>query len=215
MTPTLKSNYSVYQENYDAAMKKKKQAQSFVSNIARLVFNKFDSSFMSEQQNIKNFDKFYAYNNQKIELTGLSPILPISHFLKQLNSNIVFGSNCIVTTDNNGIISNVDLSYTIVKRCSKSGMLGYKISISYDSNFEYQSLHYLKSKSSQDIVLNVTKHRNMLCPLDDEFRLLEVFLNDDKEITKELFPEWYFDGAYRINTSEFENNLITLRMLII
>lgn len=34
MTPNLKSNYSVYQKNYTAAMDKKKQSQSFVSDIA-------------------------------------------------------------------------------------------------------------------------------------------------------------------------------------
>lgn len=65
------------------------------------------------------------------------------------------------------------------------------------------------------ILLEVNKKREMLCPVEDEFKLLEIFFNDDKEITQELFPEWYIHGAYQISTSDIEDNLTTLRMLTI
>lgn len=173
---------------------------------------------MSNDQNIKNFDKFYDHKNREIELTGLKPLLPFDNFMKQTYSSgrIIVRNLCSVFTDNDGILSKIVLSCIVIKQETKINpdIFCYRVSITYDSEFQVTSVNYKKSKSNKDI-FEINKPKEMLCPLDDEFRILEVFLNDDKDITKELFPEWYVDGAYRLNASDFENNLITLRMLTI
>ncbi len=193
-----------------------KEAQSKIRDIGKDIFEKFGCEKKFDDDCIEKFKEIYDAKNFTFNLVNFQPVGLVFSFLKDLNLTNFnnFKQDSSFKTNSEGSFSGLDICYHFAV-FHNSKLFKNKIYLSYNENYELASLNYQRITLDQEMLVNVKKTRDMLCPLEDESNFIELFLHDHYEELKDIFPEWYAHNAVIFENSYFKERMEVFRMLFI
>lgn len=217
--PSMYQQYHQYKHQVDVAIpysEQKKRAAAVIRNIAQTIFEQFGCGSLFNDDCIKNFGDMNNPANFKVTLLNFQPTKSIFAFLSSIPRGhfLSVSNECTFSTDEYGCLLDIKFSYSFVERV-KSGFIGNKVFISFDSNFDISEIRYHRINERQELLTSVSKTKDMLCSVDRETLFLELFFNHDKSEIKEIFPAFFEYGPHVFNINELEANSTLARMLLV
>lgn len=216
------SMFQQYNQNKDNVVnfvplaQKKEHAREVVRNIAQTIFKRFGCGSLFNDDCIKNFGEMYDPALFKIGLLNFQPNKSIFSFMSSIHAGdfLKISNDCHFFTNEEALLSGFKVSYSFVSR-RNSDFIGHRVCVIFDSHFDIEKISYKRLNQQQDILVDVTKTRDMLCSVDEETMFIELFLNDHNRDVHDLFPSFYQEGAHTFVDNEIESNIAIARMLMI
>lgn len=144
------------------------------------------------------------------------------HFIRPKTELFAFLENLKLTTqiflyvDQQLNFNSIEFNYRLEMSPLVNGVKSFystdifSISIQYDNNFLIDCLWYKNLNGNQSNL--VVKNNSMLCPLNEESQLIEIFFQNQNEIAS-IFPFFYNVGVYNYQQIDFEKSLDLIRMM--
>ena len=204
------------EQKIQAQKEAKKQATAVITNIAQTIFERFGCGSSFNDDCIKNFGEMYDPANFKIELLNFQPTKSIFAFMYSIHPDdfLRIGNECIFYTDESALLYKLKVSYRFIS-LRNSDFIGSYLNVVFNGNFDIESISYSRLNGLKESLVNVSKSKNMLCPVEQETMFIELFLNDHNFDVQNLFPEFYQKGANTFDINELEAKITLARMLII
>lgn len=217
--PSMYQQYHQHKDNvvdFVPFSEQKKHAATVIRNIAQTIFERFGCGSLFNDDCIKNFSDMYNPANFKITLLNFQPTKSIFAFLSSIRRGhfLSVSNECTFSTDEFGMLFDIKFSYSFVERIN-SGFIRNKVFIVFDSNFELVEIRYEKINERPELLLSVSKTKDMLCSVDHETLFLELFFNYDNSELKEIFPAFFEYGTHVFSVNEIEANSTLARMLLV
>lgn len=216
---SMYQQYHQYKNKIDVSIpysEQKKRAAVVIRNIAQTIFEEFGCGSLFNDDCIKNFGDMNNPANFKVTLLNFQPTKSIFAFLSSIRRGhfLNVSNECTFSTNEFGILFDIKFSYSFVER-SHSGFIMNKVFICFDSNFDLAGISYKRINERPELLISVSKTKDMLCPIENEILFLELFFNYDNNELKELFPAFFEHGPHVFKVNEIDANSTLARMLLI
>lgn len=86
----------------------------------------------------------------------------------------------------------------------------FKLEINYNNDYKLNTINYVFNNINKSTT--VIKDNDMLCPLEDEIQLIELFFQDPA-IVQEVIPFWNTQGVFDYNELNIKQSVDLIHML--